>query len=762
MLYGCIIVFIDMEFLSGLNPSQSDAVMTEQGPLLILAGPGSGKTRVITSRIAFLVRECAVDPSRIAAVTFTNKAAREMRDRLFGRQDNLSYTALLPEWQRMKQDLAVATFHSFCASILRDNAEKVGLNRSFVIFDQEDQINLINRAMEIAGLDPKRLPPRALLSGISNAKSRLIEYQYFVPNDSNPLDTAIRTIYPLYEGMLSQNNAVDFDNLLLKTYVLFRDDPATLQKYQSKYLHILVDEFQDTNIAQYAIARQIAGSQRNICVVGDPDQSIYSWRNADIRNILSFQRDYPEAKVINLNQNYRSTQNILEAAREVISPNINRIDKVLVTQNDEGSPVYVGEALNVEDEAQDVIKEIQRLIQDEKYNLRDCAVMYRVNAQSRSLEEMCLRYRMPYKLIGGLRFYQRKEIKDLISYLRVINNPYDDISLNRIMNVPPRGIGQKTLTYLSNLARTRNIPIYSAMQLSVDGTNSSSGIDKTLDTRSSKAVRGFLGTLNLLIDGANDLGVAALMDQIIGGIGYKEYLIHEGDQGRDRWENIQELRSTAVWLDEIGETVVLPEFLQRVALVSDVDMLEDDGDSVTLITLHQAKGLEFPIVFIVGLEEELLPHIRSFDDPNQLEEERRLFYVGMTRAQERLYIMRAFKRGYKDGGSRRPSRFLHDLPMHLIAPMPLSIRKNSILTQRNRAVPEFRESTDYLSDGQKVRHHTFGEGVVVSSKVTGDDCEVMVAFSGSTGIKRLLLRYAGLEMLDRDQGDISIDDTDVE
>ena len=329
--------------------------------------------------------------------------------------------------------------------------------------------------------------------------------------------------------------------------------------------------------------------------------------------------------MINLNQNYRSTQNILEAAREVISPNVNRIDKVLVTQNDEGSPVYVGEALNAEDEAQDVIKEIQRLIQDEKYSLRDCAVMYRVNAQSRSLEEMCLRYRMPYKLIGGLRFYQRKEIKDLISYLRVINNPYDDISLNRIMNVPPRGIGQKTLTYLSNLARTRNIPIYSAMQLSIEGTNSSSGIDKTLDTRSSKAVRGFLGTLNLLIDGANDLGVAALMDQIIGGIGYKEYLIHEGDQGRDRWENIQELRSTAVWLDEIGETVVLPEFLQRVALVSDVDMLEDDGDSVTLITLHQAKGLEFPIVFIVGLEEELLPHIRSFDDPTQLEEERRLF-----------------------------------------------------------------------------------------------------------------------------------------
>ena len=740
-----------MDVLDKLNQRQSEAVKTVEGPLLILAGPGSGKTRVITHRIAYLVRDCGVAPRNIAAVTFTNKAAREMRERLFGRSQDDIAAPLLASWWNVQQEFTVATFHAFCASILRREGTHIGLDRNFVIYDQEDQLSLLARAMEAAEIDPKRFAPRSILSTISAAKSKLIDAATFAAGRSSPMEEVVYKVYQRYEDMLQRNNAMDFDDLLLNTYALFRDNGSVLDRYQSRYEHLLIDEFQDTNIAQYAIARQIAAKHRNICVVGDPDQSIYSWRNADIRNILSFQRDYPEARVVTLEENYRSTETILEAAHGVISANQKRMDKPLVTQNQRGKPVFVGEAFNPEEEAQQVLREIQRLKREEGNSLGDCAVMYRVNAQSRALEEGCLRYGIAYKLIGGTRFYQRKEVKDVIAYLRVIHNPYDEVSLSRVINVPPRGIGQRTVEQLTQMARAGGIPLYSAIQLAADKGNETPG-GPSLDTRSSQAVSRFLRLLNMLMEEGQNLGVAELIDAVVEHTGYRSYLMEDGEQGQERWENVQELRSTALKFQDVDPEDRLSEFLQGVALVSDVDTLEEGQDSITLITLHQAKGLEFPVVFIVGMEEGLLPHIRSFDDPDQMEEERRLFYVGMTRAMDRLYLTRAFRRGFRGNDSaNRPSRFLNDIPQHLVSPMAQADRRVSVPGRPLRGgaslATEDRTSAP-LKAGERVRHTQFGEGIVVSCVASGQDHEVTVAFKGESGIKKLLLGYAGLEVVE--------------
>jgi len=739
-----------MDVLDKLNQRQSEAVKAVEGPLLILAGPGSGKTRVITHRIAYLVRDCGVAPRSIVAVTFTNKAAREMRERLFGRSQEDLAAPLLASWWNVQHEFTVATFHAFCASILRREGSHIGLDRNFVIYDQEDQLALLARSMEAAEIDPKRFSPRSILSAISAAKSKLIDADTFAAGRSSPIEEVIYKVYQRYEDLLHRNNAVDFDDLLINTYSLFRDNGSVLDKYQSRYEHLLIDEFQDTNIAQYAIARQIAAKHRNICVVGDPDQSIYSWRNADIRNIFSFQRDYPEAQVVTLEENYRSTENILEAAHGVISANRKRMDKPLVTQNQRGKPVFVGEAFNPEEEAQQVLREIERLKREEGNSLGDCAVMYRVNAQSRALEEGCLRYGIAYKLIGGLRFYQRKEVKDVIAYLRVIHNPYDEISLSRVINVPPRGIGQRTVEQLTQIARAGGIPLYSAVQLAVDRGNEAPG-GPSMDTRSSQAVSRFLHLLNALMEEGQNLGVAELIDAVVGHTGYRSHLMEDGEKGHERWENVQELRSTALRFQEMDPEDRLSEFLQGVTLVSDVDTMEESQDSITLITLHQAKGLEFPVVFIVGLEEGLLPHIRSFDDPDQMEEERRLFYVGMTRAMDRLYLTRAFRRGFRGNDSaNRPSRFLNDIPQHLVSSMAQAGRRVSIPGRPLRGwaslATEERASAP-LKAGERVRHTQFGEGIVVSCVASGQDHEVTVAFKGESGIKKLLLGYAGLEVV---------------
>lgn len=728
-----------------LNQQQQDAVQSVDGPLLILAGPGSGKTRVITHRIAYLIRECGTSPRNIVAVTFTNKAAREMRERLFGKSEESVDDPLLKGWWHAQQEFTVATFHAFCASILRKEGSHIGLDRDFVIYDQDDQIELLTRAMEIEAIDSKRFSPRSILSAISAYKSQLIDANTFTTRHSSPLEEIILRAYQRYDELLRRNKAVDFDDLILKTYTLFRDNNAVLKRYQSRYSHILIDEFQDTNLAQYAIARQIAEQHRNICVVGDPDQSIYSWRNADIRNILSFQRDYPEANVITLQENYRSTETILEAAHGVISANHNRIHKPLTTNNQRGTPIFVGEAFNPEEEAQNVLREIELLKRDYGHKLGDCAVMYRVNAQSRAIEEGCLRYNIPYKLIGGLRFYQRKEVKDVIAYLRVLHNPYDDVSLSRVVNVPPRGIGQRTMEQLTYIARSNGIPLYSAMQISVDVSNNIPDVVK-LDTRSSKSITRFIHMINGLMQEHHHTEVAELIDTIVERTGYRSFLTENGEHGRERWENVQELRSTALQFQNVDSEDGLSEFLQGVALVSDLDTLEENQDSITLITLHQAKGLEFPVVFIVGVEEGLLPHIRSFDDPDQIEEERRLFYVGMTRAKERLYINRAFRRGFRDGNTNRPSRFLSDIPQHLISPIVQSGQR-SLYSSRTDVRPSgnTRES-EPLRVGERVKHSKFGDGIVVSCTASGHDHEVTVAFKGASGIKKLLLSYAGLEL----------------
>ena len=731
-----------MDVLAGLNEPQREAVEAVDGPLLILAGPGSGKTRVITHRIAYLVRERGVSPHSIAAVTFTNKAAREMRERLFGKSQGDPAAPLLGGLWNMRHDFTVATFHALCARILRIDGEHVGLDRDFVIYDQEDQLEVVKQAMESQEIDPKRFPPRSILSAISAAKSGLIEADDYTPGRHAPIEEIIRMVYRRYQELLQRNNAVDFDDLLLKTYVLFRDNPSVVERYRSRYSHLLIDEFQDTNVAQYAIARRLTGKHRNICVVGDPDQAIYSWRNADIRNILSFQRDYPEAKVVTLGENYRSTGAILEAATGVISANNRRMDKPLTTQNARGSPLYVGEAYTPEEEAQQTLREVERLTRNEGYRLADCAIMYRVNAQSRAIEDGCLRYGIPYKLIGGLRFYQRKEIKDVLAYLRVIHNPYDEVSLLRVINVPPRGIGQRTVDQLVHNARVQNIPVYTAAQLMAE-----SG-----DARAGRAVARFLYVVNSLMEYGNRIPPAELMDAVLERAGYRDLLLEEGEQGLERLENIQELRNTAQEFQPMEPEERLSAFLQGAALVSDVDTLEEGTDAVTLITLHQAKGLEFPVVFIVGLEEGLLPHSRSIDDPDQMEEERRLFYVGMTRAKKRLYLTRVFRRVvWGNASPARPSRFLTDIPQSLVSPLAMAGREGVAAApwgNGTQGEKGGKATSEPLKAGEKVRHSKFGEGIVVTCVPSGQDHEVTVAFKGESGIKKLLLSFAPLEKVE--------------
>ena len=729
---------VQVDVLEGLNSAQREAAETIEGPLLIVAGPGSGKTRVITHRIAYLVRVCGVAPHRIAAVTFTNKAAREMRDRL----ERLLGTRT--------EGLTCSTFHAFCVSILRREGHHLGLDRSFVIYDQEDQLNLLKRAMEEANIDPRRYPIRAVHSVISEAKSTLLDPAGFASTVSSYYQEVVLRVYERYQGLLSQSKALDFDDLLMLAAHLFQRVPDVLERYRSRYVHLLIDEFQDTNVAQYDLARSVASKYRNICVVGDPDQSIYSWRNADIRNILSFQLDYPDAKVVNLAENYRSTQTILEAAKNVIAANRSRLQKELWTKKEAGHMVTVREAHTEEEEAQMVVQEVDRLVKEDGFRLGDCAVMYRINAQSRALEEACLRYGIAYRLIGGVRFYQRREVKDVVAYLRVIQNPYDEVSLGRVVNVPPRGIGSRTIEEASSWARNRGLPLYVALQAMVAARGGDE--ESPLAPRALSAIERFLHLVNELTEEADKVGVADLMDLVLEGTGYRRYLLEGNDRGEEQWENVRELRGQAAEMQDVAPEGGLSGFLERVALVSDVDSLDDARDYLTLITLHQAKGLEFPAVFIVGMEEGLLPHSRSVDDPAQMEEERRLCYVGITRAQQRVYLFRAFRRRLMGGSMpSTPSRFLADVPMHLIAPTESRGVPNWAVWKRPPPPSSAEAEPPPLKAGNKVRHAKFGEGIVVNCAASGADYEVTVAFKGGVGVKRLLFSLAGLEKLERQE-----------
>jgi len=714
-----------MSILATLNPAQKEAVETIQGPLLILAGPGSGKTRVITHRVAYLIRVCGINPYRIMAVTFTNKAANEMKERL---EKLLGQTA---------GNLTLGTFHAICAGILRREGKAIGLDSRFVIYDEEDQLDLIKQSLLEVGLDPKHYTPRAIQSAIKAAKSRIWTPKDYAQHTHSYFDEIVHRVYERYQQLLSQSQAVDFDDLLMRTVQLFTDHSEVLNRYQSRYLHILVDEFQDTNITQYVLVKQLAEKHRNICVVGDPDQSIYSWRFADLRNILSFEKDYPDAKVVFLEQNYRSTKTILEVASNIISANLQRKPKNLWTENEIGVPLAIIETYSEDEEAQFVVGEIEKLVNNGAH-LRDCAVMYRVNAQSRALEEAFMRYGVPYRLVGGTRFYQRREIKDIIAYLRVIHNPSDNISLTRIINIPSRGIGQRTLAELSAWARNQGMSLYDAIELVSEKKG------PAFTTRITYALTNFFELMEKLRAKNGKLNLFDLIDKVIETTGYQQYLLAQ-ENGEDRWENVLELRGVAEEYSELKPKEALATFLEKVTLVSDVDELDEKTDAATLITLHQAKGLEFPVVFIVGMEEGVLPHRKSFDDPEQMEEERRLCYVGVTRAQKQAYLLRAFRRSLLGGSSLNPpSRFLKDIPTNLVT-IKGFWEEDKLTTVATPAPRPY--STLNLKTGDRVQHKMFGEGTVITCKQTKDDHEVTVAFK-DIGIKRLLLSLAPLEKIE--------------
>ncbi len=762
-----------------LNPAQREAVQASEGPVLVLAGPGSGKTRVLTHRVAYLVGRLGVPPYRIMAVTFTNKAAREMKDRL----GNLIGMADLG-------DLTIGTFHATCATILRRDGAALGIDSRFLIYDTSDQESLVKRALADLNVDDKQFRPSSVLNAISSAKNELQEPAAM--RVTNYRQEVISRAYARYQTLLHENNALDFDDLLFEVVRLFRQQPDVLAKYRRRYLSVLVDEFQDTNMAQYEIVRLLAQEARHVFVVGDEDQSIYSWRGADFRNVRRFQKDFPEAKLVLLEQNYRSTQTILKAAQEVISRNRQRTDKHLWTENGRGLPLTLFEAYDEREEAQYVVDEIQRLVARGDCRAADCAVMYRTNAQSRVLEDEFVRRGVPYRIVGATRFYGRREIKDVLAYLRLIYSPEDSASLGRVVNVPTRGIGGKTLATFGAWAGEQGLSFYGALQRLAENDG-----DSPVDTRSRRALLGFYTIMEQLRELAREADLLTLFDEMLVRTGYMDMVRDGSEEGMERWQNIQELRTVARDYVGMEPGEALGAFLTNVSLVSDVDTLREETDATTLLTLHAAKGLEFNVVFLTGLEEGLFPHSRCLDDPDQMEEERRLCYVGLTRARERLHLTYTFRRTiYGNQELSEPSRFLHDIPEEALRrpggdePVrPVSLRERPIAPRlagggwrsgtggrasggslrprpaarparpapapknlpkppdeedgrRHRAVP----GEQVYQAGDRVSHPAFGQGVVVASILKGGDEEVTVAFEGR-GIKRLLASFAKMEKL---------------
>ena len=728
--------------LSELNPAQCRAVQALDGPILILAGPGSGKTRVLTHRTAYLIRECGVDPYNVVAVTFTNKAAREMRRRL---------KELIG--QRRLDRLTLGTFHAICARILRREAGPAGIAPDYVIYGRGDQLTLIRRALRELNLDDKMYRPPAVQAAISKAKRALLMPQEYQPRTY--WHEVAGRVYGRYHELLQANHALDFDDLLMRAVRLLREHSDILEEYQRRYVYILVDEFQDTDSAQYQFVRLLAGERENLFVVGDEDQSIYGWRGADFRNVLRFRKDFPEAQVVLLERNYRSSQNILAAARHIISLNTSRTEKRLWTENDPGEPIMVREAYDEQEEAEYVVGEIERLTAHGHSRLGDCAIMYRTNAQSRVLEDAFVRHGLPYKLVGATRFYERREIKDVMAYLRLIHNPYDDVSLRRTINVPPRGIGRRTREALERWAQAHNVPAYTALQLLREAKQNK--IDAAypappLDTRGSKVLLVFLDLLEDLAAARQDHTVLELLDHLLEVSGYAEYIRDGTEEGEERWENIRELRTVARDYGDLPPDTALTTFLEDVALVSEVDNLREETDAATLLTLHMAKGLEFDNVFIVGLDEGILPHSRSMGEPDEMEEERRLCYVGMTRAKQRLHLLHTFRRTrFGSQELSEPSRFLRDIPPELVKKGSTSAPPRSRATGSNRRRSRpLRESTSF-APGDRVRHDQFGEGVVVSSKAHDGDEDVVVVFAGKAGIKHMAASFAKLKLVARQE-----------
>lgn len=657
-----------MNLLNDLNSEQQKAVLQTEGPVLVLAGAGSGKTKALTHRIAYLVEEKKVSPYDILAVTFTNKAAQEMSNRVGHLLEKKQETRNNNQTGNKARLPWLGTFHSICVKILRREAHNLGYERSFTVYDSQDSLSVIKRIMRELNIDPKNYAPRSIQYFISGAKNELIDAKEYKTYINSPFETMTSKVYDKYERYLKDANGMDFDDLLMLCVKLFEGNPQILAAYQQRFKYILIDEYQDTNQAQYIWAKMLAAKHKNIMVVGDDYQAIYSWRGANFRNILNFERDYPGAVVIKLEQNYRSTKTILEAANEVIKYNKNKTDKALWTENCEGIPITVYEALNEKDEGEFVSVEISSQIKRLPLNsYNDFAVLYRTNAQSRSVEEAMLRFHIPYKVVGGVRFYERKEVKDIIAFLRLIANPDDAEAFNRAVTCVPRGIGEKTIQQIFEISK-------SELRSPTEITNS----------KISKKLVDFLVLLAEIRKQAEDVELADLIEMVAVKSGYKHFLLDGSPEGEGRWENILELQGVAVEsrklkvesqdaeepidTDELGGAFAdLEKFLERVALVQDTDTYDPEAQAVTLMTLHSAKGLEFKTVFIVGMEEGLFPHSRSILDESEMEEERRLCYVGLTRARERLYLIYAGERNlYGRFQSNPKSRFIENIPEHLV------------------------------------------------------------------------------------------------
>lgn len=736
----------------GLNPQQAEAVINTEGPMLIMAGAGSGKTKVLTCRVANLLQK-GVRPYRILAITFTNKAAAEMRERV----NNMSGPAAKDVW--------LFTFHAFCARFLRMEIDKLpGYGGNFAIYDTADSQNLIKQILKEMNLDDKRFQPSGILSRISNAKNALQDAAAFARQAGDFYEQKVADIYSRYEQKLQLNNALDFDDLLMLSIKLLQENKEVREKYQDRFDYLLVDEYQDTNHAQYLLTKFLAAKHRNICVVGDADQSIYGWRGADIQNILDFEKDYPDAKVIKLEQNYRSTQIILDAANAVIENNTGRKPKNLWTENKSGADIIYFQAVDERDEARFVIEQLQNLQRTENKKLGDMAILYRTNTQSRIFEEMLIKSGISYNMVGGLKFYERKEIKDIIAYLRVIFNPADSLSLLRIINVPKRGIGDASLAKIQAYAAANNVSLFEAVSnaASIDG----------LSSRFVSKLDDLAGIIFELMNLAGEAPVEDLIDRVLRDTGYLEELENERTpQAQSRIDNLHELISVAQEFAASEEENNLENFLAHVALVSDIDDTELGEDAITLMTLHSSKGLEFPVVFLVGMEEGLFPHARTLMDETEIEEERRLCYVGITRAKEKLFLSSTKMRTiYGNTVTYPPSRFLQEIPARLVKTIKRQERFSALenfkqVSEKYSARPQKPASTfnphsfmpqkpaaaaggtgTRFNTGDRVSHSKWGEGMVVSVKDSPDGQEVKVAFAGA-GVRSLLTKYAVLKKL---------------
>lgn len=733
--------------LSSLNPSQQEAVKTIDGPVLIIAGAGSGKTRTLTHRVAYLIKEKNIRPQNILAVTFTNKASGEMKERIM---DLLGVER--GQAKNRKAELPITgTFHSICVRILRNEIDRAGYKKAFNIFDTDDQASLMKRVFKQLSINSEQFNYRSFCETISKAKNKLIDAEQFEKQVDGYYEETVAKVYKTYQQELKNNNALDFDDLIMLTVRIFQNFPEILKKYQNYFRYILVDEYQDTNHAQYTLVNLLAESHRNLCVVGDDWQSIYAWRGANIQNILDFEKDYPEAKVIKLEQNYRSSQNILDAAYGVISKNINRKDKKLWTEKKEGHLITSYEAEDEKDEARFIADEVISKVKSENRLYSASVILYRTNAQSRAIEEELLKKSIPYRIVGGTKFYLRKEVKDVVAYLRLIQNFDDQISLERVINEPRRGIGEKTFSLWLNLAKRNNI----------DPINVTSSMDSGISTARTDVIVKFCDFIKRMREIKDRMKLADLITKIFKESGYEKTLLDGTIEGETRWENVQELLSVAKKYDDVEEATALDSFLEEVALATDTDNIDQNKDAVHLMTLHSAKGLEFPFVFIVGLEEGILPHSRSTLSYLEMEEERRLMYVGVTRAKEKVYLLFTSQRNiFGSTQVNSPSRFLDDIPEHLIEKQEAVPSAHSYLSTRkfpNKPrkslfkTKKFQESSPSINhrsqntnikDGDRVRHDQFGDGLVISAQ---EDI-IIVAFK-KEGIKRLSTEHAPLEKI---------------